>query len=266
MIPNTILLSVYVLNIYLILDSIEILMNFNPHYSPKGLMSLNRITVKRVKSKFLFLLGTFKYNKAIIYFRVILSFLLFLDYKNLGFVLFFLFMIELYLRYNFIDSVSGSGGIVLFNLFVLSIFYSFNDPRILHLITINLIVAYVSNGIKKLQSPRWRNGTGIRDMMKTNLFGNKILDGILNNNINIFKVLSWFIMLFQATFFLSLLNINFLAIYLFLGICFHIFVAVVFRLYDFLISFISAYPILIFTFFVLHPDKLQILKTIIFRF
>ena len=90
---------------------------------------------------------------------------------------------------------------------------------------------------------------GLKFLLKTELFGDPIIDKYINNNILIYKFLSWSIMLFQSTFFLSLINENFLIAYLVLGLFFHLFIAFTFKLYDFLISFISSYPILVYTFY-----------------
>ena len=132
---DLIFVGVFFINIYLFFDSLEIILNYT-HYELKGLMSINRIRLKYVNS-FLKQLGTFKYNKVIVFVRLFLSILVifFSTTNNYWLVLSLLFIIELYLRFVYVESVSGANGIILYSLFIYSLYFSFKNPKILHLIS-----------------------------------------------------------------------------------------------------------------------------------
>lgn len=248
--------GVLLANIYFLLDSVEIIRNF-PNYELKGLMTINRVRTQSISNIFLRKLVSFRHNKKIAYLRLVLSVLgiacIGMDHYY-WIILLFLFIIELHFRFIFIDSVAGANGIIIYNIFIFFLYFCFKDPRILHLITAHLVLAYVSNGIKKIRSAKWRNGSGLMYLIKTDLFGSPFINGIIKDNRTIYWLLSWGIMLFQASFFLSLTHEKLLYAYIVMGIIFHLSIAFAFKLYDFLISFISSYPILIYTFYYLSDS------------
>jgi hypothetical protein len=103
--------------------------------------------------------------------------------------------------------------------------------------------AYLTAGIAKASSRKWRDGTGFRGIISTHSYGRHWLRILLERYPSLSIAMSWSVILFLVSFFsLFLLGGPFLIAAFICGICFHIGNATVMRLHTFVWSFTAAYP------------------------
>ncbi|MDB5006358.1 MAG: hypothetical protein JWP45_751 [Mucilaginibacter sp.] len=134
----------------------------------------------------------------------------------------------------------------------------FKDIRIkelsLYFIATQSILSYVIAGIAKLASKKWRSGIAVFQIMNTESFGSKKVAGYLKVAHPIAGVITaWHIMTVEALFFMVLfLPYPYMLIFLFWGVSFHFYNAVVMGLNNFFWVFIATYPAIIYTNLILH--------------
>ena len=114
-------------------------------------------------------------------------------------------------------------------------------------ISIQLIFSYFFSGISKLRSPLWRCGQALRLTLKTNSYGNKTIYELLNKKTRISLIACWFIMCWEILFiacpflpnplFYSMLIIAFM---------FHLSNAFIMKLNGFFLTWIAAFPSIIY--------------------
>jgi hypothetical protein len=117
----------------------------------------------------------------------------------------------------------------------------------LYFIAAQACLAYFTSGVAKLISPEWRDGTALHAIADTHFYGNAAESLFFTKYVGTALIASWFIMLFQITFPLSLLlpypwNLTYLG----LGVWFHVAVAILMSLNLFIPAFIATYPALMF--------------------
>lgn len=134
----------------------------------------------------------------------------------------------------------------------LAIALLFNSPltksSFLWFIAIQLGLSYFISGMSKIISQGWRNGIFLIDIMGTQNYGYKSLAYFLNKNQSISKLFSWTVIIWEITFFpiILLLPLSLALPFLLLGILFHMVIAWVMGLNDFLLAFLAPYPALIY--------------------
>jgi hypothetical protein len=111
-------------------------------------------------------------------------------------------------------------------------------------IAAQLTLSYVVAGIAKAFGTPWWNGSGITGILSTYGYGYPILSRILQRNGWLALLLGWSVIIFESTFWVAwLLPPSGIAIYLLLGMMFHVGVSVVMGLNNFLFAFLASYPV-----------------------
>lgn len=252
-------ISILFICLYLIFDSIEILLN-HYYYNFESPISTNLFYLRKSfqHPKILKIIYSKRLLITLSVTRILVSILLlFFCYNTtISWIkcisIFSLIIFELYIRLRCQNRLSSSEHIIIFNLFCLFCFYLTNEFKILHFITLNLIICYTSNGIKKMTSPKWRNGSGLKNILNTDIYGSESISKFYSENRSIYFIQSWVIILLQTSFALYLVNPILCSLYMILGLLFHFFLALIMKLRDFFLAFLSSYPILLFSFLELH--------------
>lgn len=268
---DLICISIIFICLYLILDSVEILINIK-YYGFDSPISVNKFFLRKIyyKKKTLKFIYNQKVLKTIVRLRFLISLfilglvILQIDSFLNSLAIFILIIFELYLRLRCQNRLSSSEHIIIFNLFCLLCTFLTKDYRILNFISLYIFICYTTNGIQKISSVKWRTGEGLKKLLKTNIYGNKLLVSIFHENKYIYFLLSWLIILFQLTFVFFIVNPHFCVIYLCLGILFHLFLAIFMKLKDFFLAFLSSYPFLFFTFLEIHNIPINIIYFYVF--
>ncbi len=112
-------------------------------------------------------------------------------------------------------------------------------------VCLETILAYVTSGILKWISPVWRNGTAIAKLFRTETFGGRMLHSAATR----FTGLSWLVCRATVVFECVLPVLVFCGptmclVFIGTGVMFHIGVAIVMGLNDFVWPYFAAYPIL----------------------
>ena len=148
-------LSIIILSSYIILDSIEILVN-SQLYNFTSPLTINKYNIPNyLRKKYIYnFFYSVKWFKVLTFLRLIFAILLIIYYDK-SFCLFLfslLLLIETYFRFIFINRLTSADHVIFFNLICLAFFRLTNDRNILYLISIFLIVSYFFNGINKIKS------------------------------------------------------------------------------------------------------------------
>ncbi|GEM_PF-6458021 len=260
-------LSLIFICLYLVLDSIEIIINRHL-YGFDSPISTNSFSLRKIyrKKKVINILYDKKILILITVSRIVICILLIINlfiknklYSGESLLLFLLIVFELYFRLRCQNRLSSSEHIILFNLFCFTGYFLFHEQIVFHFISIFSIISYTSNGIQKISSVKWRSGIGLKKILKTNIYGSDLLIKVFGENKFVYHILSWFIIIFQLTFSLYLINTQFCIIYLSCGILFHLFLAIFMKLRDFFLAFLSSYPFLLFTFSEIHNISFKLI-------
>lgn len=111
-----------------------------------------------------------------------------------------------------------------------------------------LVLSYTSAGIAKLISPVWRSGQAVGLVVNTASYGSRQSGAALKRLPWVGRVLTWSVIVFEMSFLLALfLPWPWVAIPMALGVFFHMSIAVVMGLNNFVPAFLSAYPALLYT-------------------
>jgi hypothetical protein len=114
-------------------------------------------------------------------------------------------------------------------------------------ITIHAVLSYLTSGVAKLLSQLWRNGKGLTGVMTSAEFGNSLIGRFLTHRPIIAAIVSWYIIfshLFVGGAYLFGGKIALVAVCM--SAAFHIAVATVMRLNNFVWSFAAIYPSVLF--------------------
>jgi hypothetical protein len=105
------------------------------------------------------------------------------------------------------------------------------------------VLCYFSAGVAKALDPGWRNGTAVPMIVRSREFGLVRLSALVDRNEGLGKLLCWSTIAWEtsAPAFVALGPRTCLG-YLAAGIVFHVSVAVVMGLNDFVLSFVATYP------------------------
>jgi hypothetical protein len=114
-------------------------------------------------------------------------------------------------------------------------------------IAMQLVLSYIISGGAKLISTQWRSGTAIVGILSTYTYGTEITRRVFRKNNFFSKTVCWFTILIECLFPLILfLDGAAFDIAIAVGILFHLSIAIVMGLNDFVFSFTAAYVGLIF--------------------
>ena len=113
----------------------------------------------------------------------------------------------------------------------------------LYFIGAQLIVSYVAAGIAKLYSREWRSGIAITGILNTYTYGSNFTRSVICQSKPASVALCWATILFESLFPLAIfLPTEWILGVIALGVLFHLSIAVVMGLNDFLWAFGAAYP------------------------
>lgn len=118
-------------------------------------------------------------------------------------------------------------------------------PIALTFISLQLCLAYVTAGGAKLISRSWRDGSAIRAVFETKIYGHPYISRLFRFRYTAL-IAGWAVILWELTFPLSFLfNHQVVISYLVVGVIFHGSTAIFMGLNNFVVVFVSAYPALI---------------------
>ncbi len=126
------------------------------------------------------------------------------------------------------------------------------DSQTIHLIgiffiTAQLFLSYLVSGIAKLISTEWRSGLAIQGILSTYTYGTSITRDIFTNRKKLSQVVCWMVIVLEIIYPAAIfLDIPYIYGAVIAGILFHVSIAVLMGLNDFVWGFSSAYPSLIF--------------------
>jgi len=110
-------------------------------------------------------------------------------------------------------------------------------------IALQLILAYVTAGVVKLQSPAWRQGVAVKSVLNTAQYGNKTISSWMVKAPLLSRVLCWSVIGFECCFFLLIFaGPQACLIFIVCGTIFHFMIAVNMGLNGFFWTFIATYP------------------------
>ena len=252
MLPKLIEISFILFLCNLIIDSVDIFMN-NPLYKDNSLISSEYIKLKyNIKNMNILKCFSFKNFIGIIILRVLLTVLLLSDilFYNTeskifsSTILILLILIELYIRIRNKIGLSASENLIIFSL-VVYLFVKLNSNiNYIHYISFYAITSYFLTGYNKILSPKWRSGIGLTNLMSTENYGKQGIYEYLKSNKDIAKYLSWGIIVFQLLFFIGVFDSRLMLLFVFFAFIFHLNVAMIMKLYNFLFIYLSTFPVL----------------------
>lgn len=109
-----------------------------------------------------------------------------------------------------------------------------------------LVLSYLSAGIAKLVSKRWRDGTAIFAIMTSSIYGHHWASAVFERSHKLRIFCSWMVILWESLFCLLIWIDVARPIVLLIGVAFHLANAVFLGLNRFVIIFISCYPIMVY--------------------
>lgn len=111
-------------------------------------------------------------------------------------------------------------------------------------VALQLVLSYVTSGAWKLATPSWRRGTALRDIVRTRTMGNPWAYALLKRRPGLSPALCWATIVFECAFpWLLFGGPLTCAILLVAGLVFHVAVAAVMGLEEFVWAFLAAYPL-----------------------
>ena len=107
--------------------------------------------------------------------------------------------------------------------------------------------SYTIAGIAKLSSAGWRNGTSLPGILCVKTYCHASVGRFVRQHPSILFAISWAVIVWECVFVLILiLPIQYAAVFLGLGLCFHVITAIVMGLNDFVWAFCGMYPAVLF--------------------
>jgi hypothetical protein len=140
----------------------------------------------------------------------------------------------------------------------LFIAFLFHDTKIaavsLYFIAAQSILSYVIAGSAKMLSKKWQSGAAVFQIMNTESYGSERIARYLQRSTPVISaVMAWNVMLCEASFFtVVILPYPYFFIFLFWGLIFHFYNAVIMGLNNFFWVFLSTYPAIIYANIALH--------------
>lgn len=157
-------------------------------------------------------------------------------------------LLSLLHSYRGLVGADGSDQMSVVVLCALCLAYAIEDDFIREMcvvfIAVQAILSYSVAGVAKLWSPKWRDGSAIREIMNTRCYGHAVVARFLNRATPLTNlVLSWQVMCIETAF-LSAVFLPYPWIYLLLGwgFIFHLLNALVMGLNTFFFAFVATYP------------------------
>lgn len=261
--PLYLSLSILIFSLGIIIDSAEILINFNLYN--KGLISDTYIKNKYRKStegitKLVIFFSTSEIFRKITTLRLIISALLllnvFLNFFQIipsnntifaSILFFFIILIELVIRLRNKFGLTAADNVNFYISIVFFVALLLKNTSFLHYISIYIVISYFLTGYNKLFSIFWRKGTAITQVLSTETFGSFYLFKLMLKYKRLSFIMSWMLIIFQLLFIISIPFPDLLIVFLIMGITFHLSLAIIMKLYNFLFSFLATYPILYFS-------------------
>jgi hypothetical protein len=200
-----------------------------------------------------FLNYTFKGNKftVMIILRLLLAVLVIINVENQLFVsccLFVLFLISCLLNIRHTHGRDGADEVTFIVLLGLASYYAIDKTSILRwfgpgFIVAQLTLSYFISGIYKLKSRTWRDGSAVKKVIATVIYGKPGMQFIFKNK-PAALFFCWAVIIWECTFpllFFTPPPVCF--VWLAMGAAFHISMALVMGLNTFMFAFLSAYPL-----------------------
>ncbi|MFD2909767.1 hypothetical protein ACFSX9_13600 [Flavobacterium ardleyense] len=236
--------------IYVILDSINILIRINDYkdnFSSLYVYPADTILFSyKLNEKFTKILLSFPSLRLIILIRLILAMLI-IFLKPLSFLICIIFIIQLliHLRNDVFFSIADR--FVLTILLGISFYFNFFNSKdiqnySLYFIGTISILSYFFTGYNKLKSKSWMKGIAIEQVLSTDFFGNEIYYSFLIKNKFISRLLNYTAIIFQLLAPLTIFSSKFAIGFFIVGFIFHFSIAVVMNLNNFFWVFVSTYP------------------------
>lgn len=110
------------------------------------------------------------------------------------------------------------------------------------MIAFQLVIFYMTAGITKLVSVDWRSGSALSGVGATLAYGWPTLNQRIAARLVLYRLTTWCLMIWEATFGLWLLSPFLTSISLAIGVLFHISTSLLMGLNKFLIIFVGCYP------------------------
>jgi hypothetical protein len=199
---------------------------FKVIYSKKGVLLLSLISILTVLAVF------FTRFQSILF------------YIALGILL----LVNLILYYRHSYGLDGADQMSLLIIITILLCFLINQNDLvgkigLFFIALQLSISYIVSGIAKLFSEKWRSGTAIQGILSTYTYGTAFTRNWLTKNKSLCKIICWTTILMETLFPISLFfGSDITLIFLGFGFLFHLSIAIVMGLNDFVWSFCAAYP------------------------
>ena len=164
-------------------------------------------------------------------------------------ILLLFLLVNLIINYRHRYGLDGADQMNVLVIFTLLFCYlPFEDASIraygLYFLAVQLVLAYFVAGAAKAISSAWRDGTAIRGVLSTNMFGSPVARSFVYKSKYINIALGWLVILFEVLFPLTLLlsDPTTILVLMALAFVFHLINAFMMGLNDFVWSFLSVYP------------------------
>jgi|GEM_PF-4162453 len=254
MIHLSIDLSLYLILIYIILDSANILLNIG-QYKKGQILHLYAIDTVFVQLKFLnqkavvFLIGHRLY-RAVLWIRLLLSVCIVAGLMPLvavGAIL--LVQIFIHIRNEALLNLADKFAINI--LLGLTFIYLFPDSLVIRnasilFIALLTVIGYFFTAFFKLQGETWKGGTALEQILSTDIYGNEWYFKFLIRYRVISRLLNYSVIGLQLVAPLALVSSKFALFYCIAGLVFHLSISLIMNLNNFFWVFVSAYPCLYF--------------------
>jgi hypothetical protein len=247
------ILTVRVLSIGLLITSFEIL--YTSKYFRKG----QAFDWEIIKSSHIKYGGWYARILEVIYSQlgmiillmtriIIIILLFFINNHNLfSILLIILTILSLLMYYRQSYGMDGADQINIVTLITVTICFAISSDMVIKKIGIiflgvHLGFAYFVSGFAKLISPVWRNGMAAKGVLSTYSYGSPLTQELVKKNIFSYFI-CWFTIAFECLFPFTLLisNSSFVLIWLAIGLFFHLGIAIIMGLNDFIWAFCAGY-------------------------
>jgi hypothetical protein len=268
-IDDTYMMTVRLLAIGLFITSIEMI--YTSKLFRKGrafdweMVKSNYIKYGTPYARMLDFLYSQKIMTVLLLARLITILLLFFVANHYGFslLLTILTLLSLIMYYRQSYGMDGADQINMVTLITVTICFAFNsNPEIKKIgiifLGVHLSFAYFVSGFAKLISPVWRNGLAAKGVLTTYSYGSALSHQLVKHNFFAYFI-CWFTIVFECLFPFSLLitNPSYLIVWLAIGFFFHLGIAIIMGLNDFLWAFCAGYVAFYYlSSAILHPHSL----------
>lgn len=153
--------------------------------------------------------------------------------------------VALYFRHGYgLDGADQMSLLILLTVFLCTVIINNNAIKEVGVwfIALQLSISYIIAGVAKLISSQWRSGLALQGIFSTYTYGTVLTKKIFTNHKSLSMVFCWTVIIFEITYpFVLFFNAE--MFFISIGILFHLSIAVIMGLNDFVWRFATAYPL-----------------------